>query len=51
MGEVDLRPILRQLKTTKYEGWVSVEVFRYDPSAEVIARDSLANLQAALAEV
>ncbi|QDT69222.1 D-tagatose 3-epimerase [Planctomycetes bacterium MalM25] len=47
MGEVDFPPILKALKETGYDGWVSVEVFRYEPTGEAVARTSFANLVAA----
>lgn len=44
MGEVDFAPIFAALKKTNYDGWVSVEVFDYEPGAEKIAKDSMANM-------
>ena len=45
MGEVDFGPIFEALKKTGYDGWVSVEVFDYEPGVERITRESMANMQ------
>ena len=47
MGEVDFNPIFRALADTKYDGWVSVEVFDYSPGIETILRESIHNMQVA----
>jgi sugar phosphate isomerase/epimerase len=40
-GETDFRPIAGALKEVGYEGWVSVEVFKFEEGAEAIASRSL----------
>ena len=49
MGEVDFVPILAALQEVGYDGWVSVEVFDYEPGIETLVTDSINNMKAALA--
>lgn len=41
MGAVDFVPIFETLKAIKYDGWVSVEVFDYEPGIETLATESI----------
>ncbi|REJ64871.1 MAG: sugar phosphate isomerase/epimerase [Planctomycetota bacterium] len=45
-GEVDFVPIFRALDEIKYDGWVSVEVFDYEPGVERLARESIEYMRA-----
>jgi sugar phosphate isomerase/epimerase len=48
-GGYDFRPLFRGLRATKYEGWVSVEVFDFSEGGERIASSSARYLRAAAA--
>ncbi|MFT7641105.1 MAG: sugar phosphate isomerase/epimerase [Pirellulaceae bacterium] len=45
MGEIDFNPIFDALRDVKYDGWVSVEVFDYEPGVEKLAKDSIDYMQ------
>jgi sugar phosphate isomerase/epimerase len=51
MGETDFAPIFAALVRSKYDGWVSVEVFDYAPGCERIARESFEYMRQTLARV
>lgn len=44
MGDVSFEPIFDALQETGYNGWISVEVFDYQPGAEFIAKTSMHNM-------
>jgi len=44
-GDVDFKPIFDALKAIQYTGYVSVEVFNFEPGAEKIAESSLAYMK------
>ncbi|MGO8677006.1 MAG: sugar phosphate isomerase/epimerase family protein [Limisphaerales bacterium] len=48
-GDVDFAPIAAALKEVGYDGFVSVEVFKFDEGPEAIASRSLAYLKSAFA--
>jgi sugar phosphate isomerase/epimerase len=49
-GEVDFVPIARALRTARYDGYVSVEVFDYKPDPQTIAERSLEYLKKTFAQ-
>jgi sugar phosphate isomerase/epimerase len=44
-GGYDFRRVLRALHDNNYTGWVSLEVFQFQPSGEQIARETMAYLR------
>jgi sugar phosphate isomerase/epimerase len=44
-GNVDFGPIFDALRDIAYNGYASVEVFKFDPGPEAIARKSLAYMK------
>jgi len=45
MGDVDYGPIAEAVKDVGWDKWLSVEVFKYDPNPETIARKSIEYLR------
>ena len=41
MGEVDYAPIAEAVRSVGYDKWLSVEVFKYDPDPETLAKKSI----------
>jgi sugar phosphate isomerase/epimerase len=44
-GDVEYKPIIETLKSTGYDGWLSVEVFDFSAGAEAIAKKSIEYLK------
>src|SRR5207247_4148657 len=40
-GNTDFVPIFHALEASRYQGWVSVEVFDHSPDPETVARESI----------
>jgi len=45
MGDIDYGPIAQAIKDVGWDKWLSVEVFKYDPDPETIARKSVEYLR------
>lgn len=50
-GKLDFHPILAALREVGYRGWISVEVFNYQPGPERLARQSIDYLKQCLREI
>jgi sugar phosphate isomerase/epimerase len=48
MGDLDIGPAFATLGEIGYEGWVSVEVFDYEPGVEKLVTESIANMRSVL---
>ena len=51
MGDMDFVPIFQTLRDIQYDGWVSVEVFDYEPGVDSLVRDSIQYMQKCLGQV
>ncbi|HEX5106220.1 MAG TPA: sugar phosphate isomerase/epimerase family protein [Pirellulaceae bacterium] len=51
MGDLDFVPIFRALAEIDYRGWVSVEVFDYEPGVEALARESIEYMEECVAKL
>ena len=51
MGETDYLPIFEALLKSNYSGWVSVEVFDYEPGCEKISKDSFVYMKEILSQI
>lgn len=50
-GEVDFVPIFEALGQVDYQGWISVEVFDYEPGIERLVSDSITYMRDCLAKL
>jgi len=45
MGQVEFVPVFEALKEVGYDGWVSVEVFDYEPGIDALVQDSMSYMK------
>jgi len=50
-GDTDFVPIFQALKDSRYQGWVSVEVFDYSPDPVTIAQGSIRYMKECVAKI
>ncbi|MCP5120479.1 MAG: hypothetical protein GY953_57530 [bacterium] len=50
-ADYDFVPVLEVLARKNYQGWVSLEAFKFEPGAETIASESLAYMKAQIANL
>ena len=50
-GAEDFVPIFKALQEVNYQGWVSVEVFDYDPGIERLVQESIVYMERILGEI
>ena len=48
MGDVDFAPIFQSIRDIGYDGWVSVEVFDYEPGVEALVTQSMQNMKSVI---
>jgi sugar phosphate isomerase/epimerase len=51
MGDVDFAPIFQALRQIDYSGWISVEVFDYEPGIERLAKESIDYMRRVAADI
>ncbi len=50
-GDYNFRPIFEMLAKKNYQGWISLEAFKFEPGSERIARESIAYLNRIIEEI
>jgi sugar phosphate isomerase/epimerase len=44
-GKYDFELVLNTLRDIRYTGWISLEVFQFEPSGQVVAKETMALLR------